>query len=364
MGKFVFSSETPRVLQRIGAAELRQFAVPHLVVDDLFSTDLIRAINDFWPDNGAFQPEAPGNYVIQLYPGNFRRIGRYKRTFWKVFNKRLWPAICGAVAQAFEPQGMALFGGLYRTHLSLDWPLTLMQATPDYNGLNAHTHFYHAPYWVFTVLIYVDPQETCSNGTALRRIPTQNRAPMESSYNELDLDRLTDVAMGDAGPWDNEDYEMNTIDYVPGRMFAMLDGPLALHYVPFDKDDTAPSEKRKQNGGGNARRRILRCHARVHPAQFYDQHTIDTAHPLDPERYTFVMTPGSALSDADRSYRETIIRTFYRDRLADYAHAKNATAPVPIPDRPSWVHRMKSRILLGLDDDANTYERQFRRQIK
>src|SRR5688572_4821319 len=63
-----FEAEIAHVHATIAATPLREFAIPHLVIDNVFPADLVDRINDCWPDyDEGFFPEVPGNHILQLY---------------------------------------------------------------------------------------------------------------------------------------------------------------------------------------------------------------------------------------------------------------------------------------------------------
>ncbi len=68
-------------------------------------------------------------------------------------------------------------------------------------------------------------------------------------------------------------FEQQIVDYKSNRLFVFLDGPLALHSVPWDNPDHTPDSARAENGGRHARRRILRSRVKVHHDPFYRKHS-------------------------------------------------------------------------------------------
>ena len=330
MPGLTFDHERDHMRRMIAAAPLRGFAVPHLVIDNVFPDDLLTRINRNWPGPNSFRPEVTGNHIFQMYQRDYGRIAEPQQKFWRAFNEMLWPSVIAATAEALSAPALEVFGSLYRKHLSLDWPLTLMQADPTYPGHGMHTHFYHCPHWTFTMLLYVDPDDTYSRGTALNQVLPRNRSNRsESSYSPDDLDWLIDVAMHNV-PWEGADhpdgvFREQVSDYKANRLFVFLDGPLALHSVPFDNPDHTPSPGRALNGGRNARRRIMRSHVKVDHMPFYAHHSQFLPEPLDPERYMRTLAHGATLSADDQRYRETVLRSFYRERLKAYARAAEVT---------------------------------------
>jgi len=321
-----FSDEISYLAKAIAGARLRSFAVPHLVVDNLLPDELVRRINANWPDADSFQPEVPGNYITRLYRGDYANITADRREFWKDFNETLWPALLASCAEAMAAPAFELFGDLYRKVLSLDgnWPLTLMQADATYPGHEPHTHFYHCPHWAFTVLIYIDPDDSLSTGTGIHRLKSLSGGPAHeeiSSYQLTDIDRRVEAAMA-TFKWHSPEmpFERGEVNYRASRMFLMQDGPLAVHSVAFDHD-FVPNPARARHAATRGRRRILRSHIKVHHDPFYKQHSEMLPAPLDPERFMRVMARDAVLSPEDLRYRDQIVRPFYRERLTAYARA-------------------------------------------
>ncbi len=313
LGRHVeFSDAITRTHDKIVATQIEGFAVPHIVVDDVLSPGMVERVNANWPGPKAFGPEMPGNFIFHMYQRDYGKMSDAEREFWVPFNEQFWPAMIASCAQVFSPILKVVFDDLSEQHFGLDWPLTLAQGTPEYRGVNVHTHFWHAPHWAFTVLLYIDPADTLSSGTALHRIGGRSG---ESNYALDDLDETVMIAM-DQLRWEElgRQSPMNIISYKPNRLFVMLDGPLAIHSVR-----SGPESTRKAISNG--RRRVLRCHAKVHHAPFYDEHARRLGVPFGPHEYTRLMDWGAKLEGDDLKFRDTVIRRFYRERIASYAQA-------------------------------------------
>lgn len=330
-------SEADHIRGAVAAAPLRGFAVPHLVVDDVFTKSMLARINDNWPDDDAFEPEVKGNYILQMYRSRYTRIAEAKRQFWQTFNETFWPIVVSAAAEALAGPATEVFGDLYSQYLMLGWPLTLMQAKADYAEHHMHTHFWNDAHWAFTMLLYIDPEDTVSRGTALHRLlPVAHPSPAETSYVASEIGRQTDVVMHTRywEPKPEWQYEERVCQYRANRLFVFLDGPLALHSVPRDNLDGSPDPRRALDGGRHARRRVLRTHAMVHPAPFYSKHGLDL------ETYRRVMWPKAPLSTDDERYRDAVILPFIRERLG--AHERGAAlVQMPLPLRQRFARRLR-----------------------
>lgn len=319
--------------EAVAASPLHNFAVPHLVVDDIFPASLVAQINDHWPDyEDGFIPEVPGNHVLQLRYTKIRRMPEPRRTFWRCFEKTLWPAVIAATSEALAGPLSTVFGENYYNRLSLAQPLTLMQADPTYPGHGMHTHFYHCPHWAFTMLLYIDPEDLYSRGTGIHQLLGSNGiGDRQTSYRTDDLDWRAEVAM-DTFHWLDKQkpdrrYRDRVINYKANRLFVFMDGPLALHSVPFDNPDHRPNPTRANDGGRRARRRILRSHLMLDARAFYAKHSRMFLEPIALARYARIMAPNAVLSETDEQYRNQVLRPFFHERLQAYGRAAESRLP-------------------------------------
>ncbi len=360
-----FQAEIAHVERAIASSQLGEFAVPHLIVDNIFPDDLVARINQNWPEyNEGFFSEVVGNHILQMYRRNYGGIAQQRLGFWQAFNELFWPHLVSATAEAFTAPAYEVFGDLYYEHLSLDHPLTLMQADPSYPGHSMHQHFYHAPHWAFTMLLYIDPEDTCSRGTAIHRLlPRGKTGQRQTSYQTEDVEWRAEVAM-ETFHWEDPKkpdrvYREQVSDYKSNRLFVFLDGPLALHSVPFDNPDHTPAAERARDGGRYARRRILRSHVKVHHDPFYRKHSSLLPEPIEPESFMRLMAPNAVLSAVDQRYQEKVLRPFFAERLAAYARAaERAHQPKP----QQWSRALWDRIV-GRSRSSNEFRSQLVQRI-
>lgn len=324
---------TVHIQETVASAPLYDFAVPHLVVDDIFPTSLVAQISDNWPAyEDGFTPEVPGNHVLQLRHAKIRQMSEPRRTFWQCFEKVLWPAVIAAASEALAGPLSTVFGEDYYTQLLLAQPLTLMQADPTYPGHDMHTHFYHCPHWAFTMLLYIDPEDVYSRGTGIHQLlGPSGTSDRETSYRTDDLDWRLEVAM-DTFHWidklkPDRRYSDRVMNYKANRLFVFMDGPLALHSVPPDNPDRQPNPARANDDGRRARRRIIRSHLMFDKKAFYTKHSRMLPEPITLARYARIMAPNAVLSDADRQYRNRVLRAFFRERLQTYGRAAESRSP-------------------------------------
>jgi len=341
MNRAISETDITHVQEAVKASPLQDFGIPHIVVDNIFPADLVELINENWPQyEEGFAAEVPGNHILQIFRRNYQGLSQQRLRFWQTFNEILWPYVVSAVAEAFAEPAVEVFGDLYYKHLTLDHPLTLMQADPSYAVHSIHTHFYHCPHWAFTMLLYVDPRDKLSQGTALHRLRSRGKADQsQSSYLLDDIEWRTDVAM-DTQHWldpkkPDRIYQDQVSEYKCNRLFVFLDGPLALHSVPADNPDHTPNPERAHDGGRNARRRILRSHVKIHHVPFYHKHSSLLPEPIEPVRYMRLMAPDAVLSAEDQLYREKVLRPFFKERVGAYARAVERMQEARSVDRRS-----------------------------
>lgn len=362
-----FEQELAHVERSIGNAKLQDFAVPHAIVDHVFSVDLIEKINRYWPGASVFKPEVSGNHIFPIYRNSYEKIDNLEqRAFWRDFNETLWPVILAASAKKFAPAAREVFGDLYDRHLSLDWPLTLMQADPSYIGHEMHTHFYHAPYWAFTLLLYVDPADTTSCGTGLDRVVQRTNEVDRHvrSYRFDHLDWRADIAMNHLlwnSKSESELFDERVSDYKASRLFMFMDGPLALHRVPKTRSERGNASART-GMQANSRRRILRAHVKVDEALFFARHSKGSMEALTAERYAQVLAHNKVLSPEDLQYRDNVLRPFYKERLQAYARAAEVAA-VEGAASESLRHRFWQRLQKLLPFRQQRFLRQFKVRV-
>ena len=122
--------------------------------------------------------------------------------------------------------------------------------------------------------------------------------------------------------WDEgATYQERVANYRANRLFVFLDGPLALHSVPFDNADHSPDPRRALDGGMHARRRILRSHTKVAAGSFYKEHLSILPAFLARRRFYKTMAPNAKLSARGERYLNNVVRPFFRERLETYARA-------------------------------------------
>lgn len=200
---------------------------PYFVRDDYLQGSLLMDMRRNWPGEGYWVMEIPGNYICEMT--KFLGSG-----FWKEFTKAITPGIVGDSLAEFAELIEARYPGEKEFYVVVN---SLMQARGDYGGHDVHTHHYHDPCFVATVLIYVDADSDGHSGTTVLK----TKEGLDEAY----------VAAQTLGWHDfTEDHE--TVDYKHRRLFAIYDNAIGYHRVK-------PSLPPARFG-----RRILRLHIAAH----------------------------------------------------------------------------------------------------
>jgi hypothetical protein len=357
-----YTIERKRIKNSVLSSEPSLFCTPHIVVDDLFSSELLQSINVKWPSNG-FIGEVKGNSLLSVNKSDYKNI-EYSH-FWRGINEEIWPYLMADLAEKFEFFGNQLFGKLYQSDISLDHPLTLMQADCDFLGHNMHTHFYHAPHWAFTVLIYVDPDDQLSEGTSLHALQPENGKQSEGlSCIKEELQRCSDIAF-DTFRWldpskPHVKYADKNIRYKANRLIAFLDGPMSLHSVndysaiPGKIDALAKNPER-------SRRRILRSHVKIHHAPFYKQMSEICGSKIDPTMFMKCMAPNAELTRREEKFKEEYLRNFYSHAVQRHSQMADISEDFEVAPKlaSSFMEKFKSIFSRQSDIDSNNYLKNF-----
>jgi hypothetical protein len=228
-----------------------------------------------------------------------------------------------SIAKKFQPYCNEIFGNSYTTSISLDHPLTLMEANEEFDGHDMHTHFYHAPHWAFTVLIYIDDMDSLSEGTTLHALNPLDSITNESiSCIKTELERSTKIAF-DTFRWldpnkPSVSYSNLEVEYKFNRLFCFMDGPLSLHSV---KKYSTISGKQKliSQFKTKSRRRILRSHVKVHHEQFYKYYSKLFDAKIEPEFFMRAMSFDPVLSEEELSFKKTTLYKVYEDMVKKHS---------------------------------------------
>ncbi len=192
----------------IETAELHPEPVPWFIADDVLPSGLLDEMHRHWPSSG-FTPEVPQNYVCDLVTP--------PDPFWADFKAGPCVSVCQKAISRFWPWISARDGPNVTIEPGY---ISLMQADPGYPGHIVHTHHYHDPEWCATLLLYLDRDSCGVQGTTLLR------------STALNLDEEIRIAAANVPVWRSMKFEeVVTADYMPNRLFAMLDSPISYHCV-------------------------------------------------------------------------------------------------------------------------------------
>lgn len=219
---------------------------PYFVAEDVLPPAVLRDMRGNWPERSQFQPEIQHSFTCELL--KHKIADRQQRLFWKDFVQNYGRAIATAGALRFRPWIATRFGDT--AEILMAW-IGLMEADPAYAGHGCHTHHYHAPAWVGTLLFYLDADATGYPGTTIH------------GYNGKTIDDHARMAASTLS-WYREPgiSEAVTIAYKENRLMGLFDSPISYHSVHA----AAP------NAVGN--RRIFRVHLTVQDAAVRKQYGV------------------------------------------------------------------------------------------
>ena len=221
--------------QRIGASALLTDPYPHFVTENVLSAPMLRDFNTYWPQRSDFVPEIAHTYVSEIVHNDLG--DRRKRDFWHDISRTVAREIGAAAAIKFRPWIAARFGADIDVLFAR---ITLMESDASYAGHGCHTHHYHNPGWVGTLLLYVDDVATGHPGTTIMR------------YTEGGVEAQAKMAARTLLWYDESNIVVvKTVDYRQNRLFGFMDSPISYHCVGSAAPDAV----------GN--RRIFRIHLSV-----------------------------------------------------------------------------------------------------
>lgn len=226
--------ETP-LQHKIGDADLLTDPYPYFVTDDVLPEAMLMEFRENWPRRADFTPEIAHTYVCETT--SLRISEPAKRKFWRNVNRTVARELGAAVAVKFRPWIAARFGRDVDVEFAR---VTLMESDPSYAGHGCHTHHYHAPGWIGTLLLYLDAEASGHPGTTvLRYAGNSTEAQARMAARTLRWQDEPSIA------------EVETVDYRRNRLLAFLDSPVSYHSVGAARP----------NAVGN--RRIFRIHLTV-----------------------------------------------------------------------------------------------------
>ena len=203
------------VQKRIVNSPLETEPYPYFVADNLLPAPVLQAVLDHWPDRDQFRPEIAHTYICNLLRNRIADGGQ--RKFWREFVETYGREIAAAASIQFRPWIAARYGDDIDVQFAM---VSLMESDPEYKGHGCHTHHYHDPGWVGTLLLYLDRDATGYPGTTIHRFSeaaTQAQARMAAST----LQWYAAPGM----------VEAVTVPYAQNRLFAFLDSPISYHSV-------------------------------------------------------------------------------------------------------------------------------------
>ncbi len=208
---------------------------PYFVADKVLPAPVLQAVHEHWPARDQFGLEIAHNYVCDLL--HHRIDDDVQRKFWREFVESYGHEIAAAASIQFRPWVADRYGEEIEIRFA---KISLMESDPEYAGHGCHTHHYHDPGWIGTLLLYLDHDATGYPGTTIQRFgdsDTRARARMAAATLQwYAAPGMTEVV---------------TVPYAENRLFAFLDSPVSYHSV----------HAAKANAVGH--RRVFRIHLTV-----------------------------------------------------------------------------------------------------
>jgi len=308
---------------------------PFIILDDLVSPDFVEEINRNWPEKSKFQPEIQGSEFFGLYQNDISALPGGQKEFWTGFRDDVGPAIVAKVAESFSPFIDTLFPqSHYIDGISTHGAMLLMEQDERYDGIGMHTHFYHNPNWVFTMLFYVGDDTGINPGTSLEYMNFGNDFDgLKNNYSHENMNsvmteatKFLDVKQRKSSPI----YESKVIEYRKNRVFAFLDGPLSFHKVEHSIKSGLCSE-----------RRIIRAHVKVDMEKFFQKNLEG----IPSEDFARLMYPVSQkISQEDKKTHKRMLKDVYEDRIIAYREAllKGHGQNEPVNKFNAYFNQIKS----------------------
>lgn len=157
------SSYNNHILQRIEEATLQKEPCPYIVIEDAFSYDHIKLINEFWPEENIFTPYSDGRNRKIGNPGRFgfyimghtaderaKSLDTKKREFWKNFALDTIEPLLLNLFKLFFPAISCRFEDI--SSLDLE---TFAVLVNTYESLKVGVHT-DPPSFLLTTMIYLD----------------------------------------------------------------------------------------------------------------------------------------------------------------------------------------------------------------
>ena len=215
--------------KKITATRVEPAPYPHFVLENLLHDSDLKFIREEWPHRSFFTPDIESTYTCEP-----QRYGK-EMPQWLNFMATKGVEIATAVAQKFSPWIDARYGR--DSEIVVRWG-GCMESDSSYKGHMCHTHHYHDPLWVGTILFYIDTDAVGYPGTSI----------FGSTFKPRNLKKEASLA-SDTLLWFNspEITEVREVEYKPNRALAFFDSPISYHGV-------------HPSGETSGMRRVLRFH--------------------------------------------------------------------------------------------------------
>jgi hypothetical protein len=221
-------SEITRV---IAQAELKTEPVPYFTADGVLPEKTLQSMHAHWPTRAEFAPEIANNYICDPTSD---AIEPWRRSYWRQFWSHEGTRIAAAAIERFRPWITHRYGPDVPINAA---QISLMESDPVYAGHGCHTHHYHDPMWVATLLFYLDDGKNGYPGTTIMRVRADDiSSEAQIAANTLAWYHLPEIT------------EVTTVEYRRNRLFVMFDSVISYHGV------------KSAQAGAIGNRRIFRLH--------------------------------------------------------------------------------------------------------
>tara|TARA_B100000963_G_C22618003_1_gene668390 strand:+ start:1035 stop:2060 length:1026 start_codon:yes stop_codon:yes gene_type:complete len=264
---------------------------PHIEYLNIFNKEILNKIVNNWPSEKLFFDEIPGVKLFSLLNKNNFDEPEIDKEFWENITYNYVPKIFNNLNYIFYPflyeKYKKLFPKLYV------YQLDLMTSTENFALHGMHTHHYHNPNYLYTMLLYLDKGRNECIGTDLYSPKNKNCFSDDYSFTKLVEKNL----LGSDGLKHNNfnedvinarlypEYEMEiakTCNFENNKLMAFLDSPISYHGVGPQLDNYS-FDKRKTNYTFG-QRKILRMHVGVNEAFIKQKYRISKKEYFDQRR--------------------------------------------------------------------------------
>ena len=252
--------------KKIKSANVELFPFPYIDIKDGIPKFLIEEIKNFWPKDLFFSKlNGEGYRTFTLNNKSIDKLDSDISNFWKSLWKNHLNETLKLISSKFldfhlfKHKNNIPYLGLGGAMLMEVLPRAIKFPRKGYYWMGQHTHFFHDPLWYATVLIPISGNE--NNGTSLYTTKSYDnfRKPLNYLNDCLDVNIFGPLAAGHNKKkinFNNSNFKVSkSIEFLPGKIFSFMDGPMSIHGVKSKKLKTEDIKTRK----------VLRVHLMINP---------------------------------------------------------------------------------------------------